>query len=92
MGDENIASILPNSYERVDVKATRAALGPALIRPTARKKAPMVSGGRAKGQSQALWSSTANSAVDFSKHNIQRSEDRSHVGQHVAASEKVHGL
>ena len=89
MGDENIAPSLPNSYERVDVKAARAALGPALIRPTRRKKAPMVSGGRAKGQSQALRS---NSAVDFSKHNIQRSEDRSHVGQHVAASEKVHGL
>src|SRR5262249_21264039 len=86
------ASILPNSYERVDVKAARAALGPALIRPTGRKKAPMVSGGRAKGQSQALRSSTASSAVEFSKHNIQRSEDRSHVGQHVAASEKVHGL
>src|SRR5262245_22706503 len=60
--------------------------------PSDKAKAPMVSGGRAKGQPQALRSSTVNSAVDFSKHNIQRSEDRSHVGQHVAASEKVHGL
>jgi len=37
LGDENITSILPNSYERMDVKAARAALGPAPIRPTGRK-------------------------------------------------------